>query len=160
MKETLPAKFTTIELLGALLEQGVSCTFEARGSSMNPFIKNGDLITISPLFCSAPEIGEVVAFRDPADRLLVHRVVGKKRQGYLIKGDNVENPDGVIQSENILGRLTAVRRNGRKIRFGFGPERFLILALTRRRAFFSAFLSLGLRIRSMFRHIFPLQKTF
>jgi hypothetical protein len=38
-----------IELLHATLAKGVPFPFRARGSSMHPFIKDGDVITVSPL---------------------------------------------------------------------------------------------------------------
>lgn len=118
---------------------------------MSPLIKDGDILTVSPLFRSAPALGEVVAFTDPlTGRLLVHRVIAKKGQAYLIKGDRVRGPDGVIGLDNILGRLTGIERDRKTIRFGLGPERLIILLLCRMSSCLPLLCSLGQRIRSSF----------
>jgi len=149
-----PAAFVAFEdqillsgtALGALmrdvLARGKVFRFRAKGSSMSPFILNGDLISISPLFNTPPAIGEVVAFVDTGwGKLVVHRIVSKTKAGYLIKGDNqIESTDGIIPLENILGRLTAVEREGKGIRLGFGPEKSLIAFLSRK-ALLKPFLS-------------------
>lgn len=104
---------------------------------MSPFIKDGDLITISPLTGNSPRLGDVVAFiRPKLGKLVVHRVVGKNQSFFLIKGDNTAEVDGLIPKKMILGRLTGVERHGRKIFLGLGPERLLIAFLTRWGLFF------------------------
>lgn len=124
------------ELLTAVLTKGLHCCFIATGHSMSPFIKDGDEITVSPLHDSSPCLGAVVALIHPENgRLAIHRVVGKKGDSYLIKGDNSSDFDGFVQKENILGFVTKVEREGKNISIGLGPERFLIAFLTRRGLF-------------------------
>jgi signal peptidase I len=121
-----------IELLNAVTEKGKSFRFKASGISMIPFIKDRDLITISPVPSGRPVIGDVVAFLLPgADRLAVHRIIEKRDGGYIIKGDNVPEPDGLVPAENVLGLVTAVERNGNRALLGLGKERRLIAALAR-----------------------------
>ena len=51
----------------------------------------------------------------------------KKSTGYLIRGDGVADQcDGLIPFEHVLGQITCVERSGKRIRMGFGPERFII----------------------------------
>lgn len=121
------------ELARAVLDRGVSFRFKAKGISMHPFIRHGDVITIFPISGSLPRYGDVVAcVRPRAYTLVVHRVVGKHEGAFLIKGDNIAYPDGLIPMSNILGRVTKVERDGKEICLGLGPERFLIAFLTRR----------------------------
>ncbi len=121
-----------IELLSAVTEKGKSFRFKASGISMVPFIKDRDIITISPIPSGRPEIGDVVAFLLPgADRLAVHRIIEKRDGGYIIKGDNVPEPDGLIPAKNVLGLVTSVERNGHRALLGLGMERRLIAALAR-----------------------------
>lgn len=109
-----------------------SFRFKVKGFSMSPFIKDGDVVTISPPFNSSVGFGEMVAFICPGTgRLVIHRVVGKSGNYYLIKGDDIIKPDGLISEENILGRITEVQRNGKKAFLGLGPARFLIAFLSR-----------------------------
>ena len=72
--QVLPrAGFT--ELLTAVLARGSLFRFQARGFSMSPFIRDGDVLTLAP----APDrlrIGDVVAFINPCNQQLsVHRLV-------------------------------------------------------------------------------------
>ena len=121
-----------VELLSAVTEKGKSFRFRASGMSMYPFIRNKDVVTISPLPTGSPKIGDVVAFLLPETRkLVIHRVIDKRNGCYIIKGDNAPKPDGLIPSENVIGLLTNVERNGRKVVLGLGTERRLIATLAR-----------------------------
>jgi hypothetical protein len=99
---------------------------------MSPFIKDSDVVTISPMVDSSPGFGDVIAFIHPkTEKLLIHRVAWKSRDAYLLKGESALEPDGLIKKENILGLVTKVERKGKRIFLGLGPERFLIALLTR-----------------------------
>lgn len=120
------------ELLTAILEKGKEFRFRARGSSMWPFLKSGDLITVSPLTAKRPGLGDVVVFLRPSSgRPVVHRIVGKKDGSYLIKGDNTAEYDGLMEEKDILGRITLVERGERRISYSLGPTRFLIAGMSR-----------------------------
>jgi len=123
---------TLAELLQAVMNRGARFRFQTRGFSMSPFVKNNDIVTIVPLHTSSPRLGEVVAIIHPeTGRLIVHRIIGKKGEDYLIKGDNTPDADGLIAASNILGRVKKVERNNRNVFLGLGPERLLISFLTR-----------------------------
>lgn len=125
-----PAAF--FEVSESLMRRGISCRFQAKGSSMWPFIKDGDRLTVSPIRGSLPGIGEVVAFTRPGSRSLwLHRIIGRKDEGYLLCGDCAQEADGEIPRENILGRVTKVERNGRTVQLGFGRDRWIVVVLTR-----------------------------
>ena len=51
-----------IGLLQTAMAKGAPFSFRARGSSMHPFIRDGDVITVSPLGEGSPGLGDVVAF--------------------------------------------------------------------------------------------------
>ncbi len=121
-----------IEILRVVLGKGISCRFQAAGHSMSPFIKNGDVVTISPLRGSAPGIGKVVAFIHPVNgALTVHRLVGMKNGFFLMKGDSTSRVDGLVRKTNILGWVKKVERDGEDVYLGLGCERYLIALLTR-----------------------------
>ena len=120
------------ELIMEVVSKGVECRLQARGYSMSPFIKDGDMITISPVSGSLPRFGDVIAFIHPKTvKLLIHRVVWKCGDTCLVKGESALEPDGLIKKENVLGLVTKVERKGKGIFLGLGPERFLIALLTR-----------------------------
>lgn len=121
------------ELLQDVLRKGLPFTFRASGFSMSPFIKDGDDVTIFPLNGISPGLGNVVAFIHKGNGMLfIHRVVGKKGNAYLLKGDNATETDGLISGSDILGCVRMVERRGQRVFFGLGPERFLIAYLNRR----------------------------
>jgi hypothetical protein len=117
-----------LDLMQAVLARGGSFRFRARGWSMTPFIRDGDVITISPLRSTAPTSGEVVAFIHPqTNKLVVHRIVARRSTAWVIQGDNAPNEsDGLIAQENILGRVTRVERDGRIVRSGLGVQGKLV----------------------------------
>lgn len=120
------------EVVKAVLAKGAVCRFQVKGHSMSPFIKDGDVVTVSPLFGTAPHLGDVVAFIHPGpDKLVIHRVVGRKDDSCIIIGDNTFEIDGPVSTGNILGRVTRVERGGKRIIVGLGLERYLIAFLSR-----------------------------
>ena len=121
-----------LELLRATLAKGMPFRFRAKGFSMDPFIRDGDVITVSALSEGSPGLGDVVAFvQKETPKLAVHRVVRIKGSSYLIKGDNTTGADGLIPRSNILGSVKRVERKDKRVFLGLGPERFLIALLTR-----------------------------
>lgn len=143
-------------LLSDVLANGSQCRFRAIGHSMYPFINDGDVIIISPLL-SSPRIGDVVAFINPeTGRLAIHRVIRKKGDTYLIKGDNISEAYDIVQKENILGFVTKIERNGKKFSVGLGPAKVLIAFLTRKsllnRIRMSPLSFLLIPVRRIFRH--------
>lgn len=124
-------------LLRAVIERGASFRFKARGFSMSPFLMDGDVLTVSPCYGTPPTYGDIVAFVHPlTGRLVVHRIVGRKGDLFLIRGDNSTEGDGLVPQADILGRVTGVERNGRRVLLGVGAERFMIPFITKRMGFF------------------------
>lgn len=121
-----------LELLRAVLHKGKSFRFRAKGFSMSPFVRDGDVITVSPLSGASLRFGHVVAFIDPGTgKLVVHRVVGRCGGAWFIQGDNIAENDGLIPEANLLGRVTRIERAGKRIFFGLGLERSLTAWLAR-----------------------------
>ncbi len=121
-----------LELMRAVLARGLPFRFCARGWSMTPFIRDGDVLTVSPLQQS-PGLGEVVAFVRPGiEKLVVHRVVARHGAASLVQGDaESEYADRLVLRGNLLGRVIRVERNGRNVWLGLGPERVVIAWLSR-----------------------------
>lgn len=118
-------------ILKATLDKGFSFKFTVKGFSMLPYIRTGDIVTVSPLSSSAIGLGKVVAFIHPRTaKFNIHRIVGSWRKAYLIKGDSVIKFDGLIPIRNILGCVTNVERNGKKVFSGLDRARHLISLLS------------------------------
>lgn len=74
--------------------------------SMEPTIKTGSIIFTNPNYdYEDVKIGDVVVFQNQeTDMKVVHRVIEKNPdgEGYITKGDNNENADGVTVTEQTL----------------------------------------------------------
>jgi phage repressor protein C with HTH and peptisase S24 domain len=103
----------------AVLDKGKPFRFEARGTSMHPFIRDGDVVTVVSLSGSGPRPGDVAAFVHPAaGGVRVHRIVKVEAGRYFLKGDNALGDDGVLARDMILGLVVRLEREGRAQRVG------------------------------------------
>jgi len=119
-------------LLKEVLQRGKKFRFQAKGFSMQPFIRNGDVITLAPLVDRTIQIGDVGACEEPVSgKLIVHRVVGKKGAQYLIKGDNAFKIDGLVDRKAIFGRVVKIERRGKTVSFSLGPEKKTVAMVSR-----------------------------
>jgi signal peptidase I len=92
--------------------------FRALGSSMNPWIRHGDILTIRRVDPAAVRRGHVVFYRSGGS-LFAHRVVGKVQgQNELLlvtRRDAVPSPDAPVAASQVLGRVIRIERGGRGI---------------------------------------------
>ena len=106
-------------LAQAILEGGLTLRFRAKGMSMHPFVRSGDLLYVQAVAPDRVHVGDLVLFRIAGSKVAVHRVLRRKRFGeeiaFVVKGDRVERPDGIIPAENVLGVVIARERDGVKI---------------------------------------------
>lgn len=119
------------ELMKTVLEKDMPFRFRVEGISMMPFIREGDVITIVNLNSGYTRIGAVVAYTHPeSGKLMVHRVIGRKQGSYSIKGDHSKTATISVPAGNVHGVVNLVERDGEKVEFGIGMERFLIALLS------------------------------
>jgi signal peptidase I len=118
-------------LMEAVLEKNVPFRFRATGSSMTPFILDGDVVTMEPV-SERLRPGHVVVFVNfRCNKLMVHRILRASPSGYVIRGDNNSEPDGLMPASSIVGRVVRVERRGRRVRLGLGIEGVVIACLSR-----------------------------
>jgi Peptidase S24-like len=123
--------------LAALVEElagrGVAARFIARGGSMSPWIRDGDVVTVAPLESTEPAgPGDVAAFKRPGSgRLTVHRLVRRVGEGWEARGDRLGGTDGVVADDEILGIVTRVERRGREAFLPRGMAGLFLARLSR-----------------------------
>lgn len=101
-------------LMRVVLDKGKPFRFEARGTSMHPFIRDGDVVTVVPLAGPDPRPGDVAAFVQPGTSgVRVHRIVKVEAGRYFLKGDNAPDVDGALARDMILGLVVRLERGGR-----------------------------------------------
>lgn len=85
------------------------------GSSMRPFLKEGDVVTVRPFDVEKVKMGDIVCFGKPAT---CHRVIGRYREnGRLVvleKGDG-HFAGSRIPVEEITGKVVNIRRGNRSV---------------------------------------------
>src|SRR3989338_2137655 len=115
------------ELTKSIINTRRSLRFMAGGSSMSPFIKDKDIVTISPCAPSLIGFGMAVAFvNNKTKKPVIHRIIGRRKNRYLLKGDNAFMSDGMVSLEDIIGIAVKIERGQKDISFGLGPEQFII----------------------------------
>ena len=99
--------------IGGYLDQNGSLTYSNVGRSMMPLLKEGrDLFTVERME-GRRKVGDVVLYRRPPDKYVLHRVVEVKDGSYVILGDNCANREYGITDEDILGVMTGFVRKGK-----------------------------------------------
>lgn len=106
-----------LEPLLELLARGRAVSLRARGASMRPFVRDGDVVLLSPpgdpLRLAAGEL--LLALRGGALRL--HRAVRVDRSAGRVelRGDALRESDGWFQARELVARVRALTRGGRAV---------------------------------------------
>lgn len=125
-------------LSAELLGSGNSIRFRAKGGSMHPLVREGDILVIAPCFLTGVKVGDVVLCSVENDRPLVHRVLRVRQnvagKQFQVQGDQVAKPDGWIRQDHVHGCLVEVERDGKSLKMRSGKARFLgmIMVLSQR----------------------------
>ena len=110
---TSPIRFD--ELCAELLCAGVAVRFTARGPSMVPAIRDGEVVTVEPTRPRDVAFGDVVLYASRRG-LTAHRVVGTLQgpePAFRARGDAPGSTEELVRGEQLLGRVRQVERRGR-----------------------------------------------
>lgn len=104
------------------------------GESMYPTIKDSELVKIEPL-TGKVKIKEIILYKDDRGKPIVHRVVkmmrADSRMKYLARSDSSWYGGDIIEEEQILGRVTFIRRGDKDIAVGQLKARYLYIIFRR-----------------------------
>lgn len=102
-----------------LLAEGHPVRFTARGTSMFPFICDGDLLTVVPAGANDLRVGDVVLYERPDGRLVAHSLVVKERRGHTTmlttRAEGLPGADDRFASDAVLGKVVSVRTGRRSV---------------------------------------------
>lgn len=103
------------ETYEAYMEQHGELIYRNVGVSMLPMLKQGrDLFVVRKKSPGRCKKYDVVLYRRPSGQYVLHRVVGVRKQDYVILGDNCMRKEYGITDEDIIGVLTAFVRKGKR----------------------------------------------
>ncbi len=94
------------ELAAGLLQSGIGFRFQARGRSMLPSIQDGEILYVRAIAPRKLKAGEIVLFKSGGE-FKAHRIVRKRGQRFITRGDAAMETDGEICGEQIVGRIFA-----------------------------------------------------
>lgn len=96
------------------LQKNGSLTYTNVGTSMMPLLKqHRDLFTVRKKGKERCKAGDVVLYRRPPNKYVLHRVISVRRNDYVILGDNCVRKEYGITDADILGVMTGYVRKGR-----------------------------------------------
>ncbi len=101
------------ELICETLRTQGHAQFRVHGVSMRPLLCGGDMLTVQRTEMLHVRRGDVVVFAR-AGGMFAHRVIENQEQVLITKGDAFPEADKPVTSDELLGRVTAVERNGRR----------------------------------------------
>ena len=97
-----------------VLDADGEITLQAAGTSMEPFLRDQrDSVTLRrparPL-----QKGDVPFYKRRNGQFILHRVVGKDTDGYILRGDNQWVTEHGVQESDVIAVLTKIEKNGRQ----------------------------------------------
>ncbi len=114
----MPVKSHELQVLcDEILNDGRGLSFRVRGPSMQPSIRDGDVVTVRPLTDGHLVIGDIILFKTVEGILVLHRLVRREyengRVWLFTKGDSMPQVDRRVSPDQVIGRVTQVCRAGR-----------------------------------------------
>lgn len=88
----------------------------AKGNSMFPALKNGDILTIKPIELNKLKPLDIVCCKFADERIVIHRIIkllDSSLPQYLIKGDYTFGKAEKVYGSDILGKLCLIERKGK-----------------------------------------------
>ena len=90
-----------------LVAAGLSFRFQARGRSMLPAIRDGEILHVQPVDTATVRVADLVLFKDGAG-FKAHRIVQRRRNDvFVTRGDAGLEPDNAIRGSQIMGKIIA-----------------------------------------------------
>lgn len=96
------------------LEKNGSLTYTNVGVSMMPLLRQGKDMFIVKKKTERCRVGDVVLYKRPPDKYILHRVIEVRPDSYVILGDNCISKEYGIRDEDIIAVMTGYIRSGKE----------------------------------------------
>ena len=104
------------ETIRKVLAAGGTFSFYPRGTSMEPFfIQERDKIVLAPLPDKVKKY-DIILYKRKNGTFVLHRIIRKKEDGYVFRGDNQFVNEYGIRTEQMIGIVTEAVRGDKIIR--------------------------------------------
>ena len=128
-----PAAWESVctQLLREWINAGKPAWLPLSGESMVPFLPGGSKILVSQTTAGQIRLGNLLLF-EVEGRIICHRVLRRRGQGasytFLTKGDGRRATDPWVCAEQVIGKVTAINRNGSIVRLNTPLRRLQAVA--------------------------------
>lgn len=109
-----PRSDAMFQLLTRIMKRDGSVVMPAKGSSMYPIIREGNLCRFRPVETQRLAIGDIILFSSDSGQLIAHRLLSVRRSEdqllYICKGDTNLGCDAPIRREQMIGVLFSIKK--------------------------------------------------
>ncbi|MBQ7822157.1 MAG: S24/S26 family peptidase [Clostridia bacterium] len=102
-------------IIREVVGSGGEFTMKTHGTSMLPMLSDGN---DSVVLVSVPEKivrGDVIFYKRENGQFVLHRVVGKRKDGFVLRGDNQIINEYGVGYDTVIAIVTAYIKNGKRI---------------------------------------------
>lgn len=108
------------ELSKDVLVRGDCLRFQARGGSMCPLIRDGDILEVQPIEVAEVRLGDVIFFQGHRGNMLAHRLVHKTQAEngettLIAKGDAASQFDQPVRPDQLFGKVISIERRQKRV---------------------------------------------
>ena len=107
------------QLANETLQNGHAMRFKALGSSMTPFIRNGDILTVTPTNPKKLRISEIIFYKTKSGNAIAHRILRIKQTinqlTFNTRGDASAGTYETVEQNQVMGKVTTINRNNKII---------------------------------------------
>lgn len=94
------------------LDKGNLAEFETHGFSMVPLLHDGGDKVVLKKASGRLSVNDVAFCKTDDGRFVLHRVIGFRSSGYILKGDNCQSTEYCKNDDDVVGvAITFIRRN-------------------------------------------------
>ena len=94
------------------IENGGTVQLPITGTSMLPLLVWGR-DTVELIKCENPKKYDIIFYRRDDGHFVLHRIVGKDENGYILCGDNQVKKEYGIQNKHIIAVVKSITRKGK-----------------------------------------------
>jgi signal peptidase I len=81
---------------------------------MLPTIQDGDILHVATVSPAKLKAGDIVLFKD-GDKFKAHRIIRRRKGGFVTRGDAGIDADGEIAARQILGKVVGKESGGKRV---------------------------------------------
>lgn len=132
MNDVTPERF--LSLVSDRLEAEGSVEFSPHGESMSPTLRDGDTVTL--VKAKSVRKYDVILYRRPNGKAVLHRVIAVKDGAFVTRGDAQWQPEFNVRPESVVALAIAYTRGKKTSSLGKTPSAVMINAYNACRRFF------------------------